>query len=231
MKLSKRLQKIADFVPKESTVADIGTDHGFIPVYLIENNISKKVIGTDISIGSLEKIIELIKKEDLEDYIEARLGDGLDILNPSEVDTLIIAGMGGILIGEILENGKKVANSIQNYILQPMVGAKELRKYLVNNSFQIIDEDLVFEEDKYYEVIFAKKGNQSIEKDIYYEISQILIEKKHPLLKSFLEYKKSKIEKIINEVKLVKTDKSKNKYNELNQLLIRYQEVLRQIES
>lgn len=231
MKLSKRLQKIADFVPKESTVADIGTDHGFIPVYLIENNISKKVIGTDISRGSLEKIIELIKKEGLEDYIEVRLGDGLDILNPYEVDTLIIAGMGGILIGEILENGKKVASSIQNYILQPMVGAKELRKYLVNNGFQIIDEDLVFEEDKYYEVIFAKKGNQYIEKDIYYEISQILIEKKHPLLKSFLEYKKSKIEKIINEVKLVETDKSKNKYNELNQLLSRYQEVLRQIES
>lgn len=231
MKLSKRLQAIADFVAKDSTVCDIGTDHGYIPVYLIKENISRKVIGTDISKGSLNKIIDLIEKENLEEYIESRLGDGLDILNPNEVDTLIIAGMGGILISEILENGRSLTENIENYILQPMVGAKDLRKYLEANRFKIISEELVFEEGKYYEIISATRGKQKIEKDIYYEISEILIENKHPLLKSFVEYKKDKIEKIINDIKFTGTDKSKNKYNESKLLLERYREVLKKIES
>lgn len=231
MKLSKRLESIANFVAENSIVADIGTDHGYIPVYLIENNISKRVIGTDISSGSLNKIIELIKSEGLEDKIEARLGNGLDIIRPYEVDTLIVSGMGGILISEILEKNTKVTRSIDNYILQPMVGSTELRKYLMENNFEIIDEDLVLEDEKYYEVILARKGKQDVEKDIHYEISSILIEDKHPLLKSFLEYKIYKTYAIIQEVKEKETEKSKDKYIKLRQVLEVYEEVLREIES
>lgn len=231
MNLSKRLQAIADFVKKDSQVCDIGTDHGYIPVYLIKENISKKVIGTDISKGSLDKIIDLIKREKLEDFIDARLGDGLNILESFEVDTLIIAGMGGILMAEILENGKDKLEGIDNYILQPMVGSKELRKYLQGNNFHIIDEELVFEEGKYYEIIKAKRGKESIKKDINYEISEILIKKPHPLVKLFVEYKRDKLQAIIDEIRFVDTDNSNIKYKDSQKLLFEYQEVLKQIES
>lgn len=231
MNLSKRLQAIANFVKKDSRVCDIGTDHGYIPVYLIEECISKKVIGTDISKGSLEKIIDLIEREKLNKSIDARLGDGLNILDPYEVDTLIIAGMGGVLIAEILEDGKEKLDGIDNYILQPMTASKELRKYLSKNNFKIIDEDLVFEEGKYYEIINAKRGQEIIKQDIYYEISKILIEKSHPLLKSFVEDKRDKIEIIMDKIKSVDTKKSRIKYKKSQELLQEYQEVLKTIES
>lgn len=230
MDLSKRLKAIVNFVKRGSSVCDIGTDHGYIPVYLVKKGISDMVIGTDISRGSLNKIINLIKREKLEKYIDARLGDGLDILKDHEVDTLIIAGMGGVLISEILEDGKDI-EGIEHFILQPMVGSKELRKYLEKNHFKIIDEDLVFEEGKYYEIISAIKGEQNVEKEIYYEISKKLIEKKHPILKEFVEYKKSKAKAILGKIRRIDTDRTKDKYNEIRTLLDDYQEVLERIES
>ncbi len=225
-----RLSAIRDMVGQNSIVGDIGTDHGYIPLSLIEKNISKKVIGTDISKGSLDKIIGLIKSAGLEDRIEARLGNGLDVIEAYEVDTIIIAGMGGILIKDILENDKGITNSIKNFIFQPMVGAKELRQYLIHNNFEIVDEDLVFEEEKFYEIISAKRGQSYVEKDIYYEISPLLIEKKHSLLKEFINYKANKVKNILNDIGSIKTEKSMEKSRELEKLLKNYEEVLLEIE-
>ena len=115
------------------------------------------MIGTDISKGSLDKIIEYVKELGFEDKIDSRLGDGLEVIKPYEVDTVIISGMGGLLIRDILEKHKEISNSIIDFILQPMVAAKELRQYLIENNFEIIKEELVKEENKYYEIIHAKK--------------------------------------------------------------------------
>lgn len=231
MKLSERLLTIANLVPNNSIVADIGTDHGYIPAYLIENNISKKVIGTDISRGSLDKIVEYVKKLGLEDKVDTRLGDGLEVIKPYEVDTVIIAGMGGLLIRDILEKDKNVTDSITDFILQPMVASKELRQYLVENNFEIIKEELVKEENKYYEIIYVKKGKSHIEKEIYYEISPILIENKHPLLKEFVENKIMAAEKILIEIEGKDTEKSKERYLNLENTIKEYKAVLREIES
>lgn len=231
MKLSKRLMAIINFVPKNSIVADIGTDHGLIPAYLVLNNISKKVIGTDISKGSLEKILGYIKTLNIEHMVDTRLGDGLEVIKPFEVDTVIIAGMGGLLIRDILEKNKEVTDSVVNFILQPMVAAKELREYLINNSFEIIDEDLVKEDGKYYEIIFAKKGKYYVEKKIYYEISPILIKKNHPLLKEFIQFKIKELEKIMDEVKDRNTEKSQYRHAEVKVKIDAYKEVLEEIES
>lgn len=230
MKLSERLMAIANFVPKNSIVADIGTDHGYIPAYLIENNISKKVIGTDISKGSLDKIIEYIKELKFEDKIDTRLGDGLEVIKPYEVDTVIIAGMGGLLIRDILENHRKVSDSIIDFILQPMVAQKELREYLIENNFEIVGEELVKEENKYYEIIHARKGKSLIEKEVYYEISPILIQDKHPLLKEFVENKIGAANKILTEIEGLQTEKSKERYLELTNAVKEYREVLEEIE-
>lgn len=231
MKLSKRLLTIASLVQKNSIVADIGTDHGYVPGYLIENKISKKVIGADISKGSLEKIKDYVKEIGFEQQIEIRLGDGLKVIKPYEVDTVIIAGMGGVLIKEILDYDKEVTNSITNFILQPMIGAKELRMYLMDNDFEIIKEELVKEENKYYEIIHAKKGKGYIEKDIYFEIGESLILENHPVAKEFIENKIMMAEGVLRELQGKRTEKMEIKYKEVSNRIQEYKEVLEKIES
>ena len=231
MKLSKRLQKIADFVIDGDIVADIGTDHGYIPAYLIDSGKSKKVIGTDISKGSLDKIIQYIKQLNFEESIETRLGNGLEVINTNEIDTVIIAGMGGQLMKDILNKDLEVTNSISNFILQPMIAAKELREYLINNKFKIIDEELVYEENKYYEIIYAIKGDSKVMKNIDYEISPLLIEKKHPLLKDYIEFKITGAEYIQRELKDNNSNKSQLRNLELTKLIGEYKEVLGNITS
>lgn len=231
MKLSKRLMTIVEFVPKNSIVGDIGTDHGYIPAYLIQNNISKKVIGTDISKGSLDKMIGYVKKFGNENKIETRLGYGLEVLKPYEVDTVIIAGMGGVLINEILNKDKNITNSITNFIFQPMLGVDKLRKYLIENNFQIIKEELVKEDNKYYEILLAKKGKGYIENDINYEIAKELILEKHPILKEFINNKIYLTERIIKDLEGKDSEDVKERYIELSDKIKQYREVLLEIES
>lgn len=230
MNLSNRLQKMADFVSENSIVGDIGCDHGYIPIYLIENNISKKVIAVDISENSLEKTIEFVKTNNYEKDIDIRLGDGLDKILPFEIDTVVIGGMGGLLIRDILDKDRKKTNTITHFILQPNIAVNELRKYLYENNFEIIDEALVKEENKFYEIIYAKKGKAYIEKEIYYEIGQKLIENQDSLLNEFIEFKIKIIKEILEELKNIETEKALNRKKELERELLQLKEVLKEIE-
>ena len=230
MKLSDRLQSIASFVPKNTIVGDIGTDHGYIPVYLIENKIAKKVIATDISKSSLDKIIEYAKLTGFEKNIDIRLGDGLEIIKPFEIDTVVIAGMGGLLIRDILDKDKEKRDSITHFILQPNIATNELRRYLYENNFEIIDEKLVKEDDKFYEIIHTKKGKAYVDKDIYYEIGERLILNQDPLLKEFIGNKIKIIEDILEKLEDKKTEKSQERYKELMEKATDLKEVLADIE-
>ena len=231
MKLSDRLQTIANFVPKNTIVGDIGTDHGYIPIYLIEKGISKKAIAADLSKNSLEKIIQFRKLKGLEKYIDIRLGDGLDVIKPFEIDTLIIAGMGGLLIRDILDKDKEKRDSITHFILQPNIASKELREYLFAQDFQIIDEKLVKEDNKFYEIIYAKKGKAYIDRYIYFEIGEKLIFNKDPLLGEFINNKIHIAENILMELKDKNTDRSADRYKELTENIRELKGVLAEIES
>ncbi|CCQ97364.1 conserved hypothetical protein [[Clostridium] ultunense Esp] len=230
MKLSSRLQAIADFVPRNTIVGDVGTDHGYIPVYLIEKGIAKKVIATDLSQSSLEKIKQFVEERKMENYIEIRLGDGLKVLKPFEIDTLVIAGMGGLLIRDILDKDREKRDSITNFILQPNIATKELRKYLYENNFEIIDEKLVKEDNKFYEIIYAKKGKSHVEDYIYYEIGEKLIVKDGLILKEFLEDKIKIIKKILQELEGKKTERSEVRRKELMEKIEELKVVLKKIE-
>lgn len=231
MKLSNRLMEIINLIPHNSIVGDVGTDHGYIPAYLIENNISKYVIATDISKGSLQKAVDYAKELNLEEKIETRLGNGLEVYKPFEVDTLIIAGMGGLLIRDILNNNLEITNSITNFIFQPMIAGEELREYLLNNNFKIVKESLAREDNKFYEIIYAKRGLQHIGDDIYYEIGISLIEDKHPLLEEFLKFKINAAFNILKGLDGVTTEKAVERSRELLCKIEKYKEVLEQIES
>ena len=226
MTLSNRLMEISKFISKNSIVGDIGTDHGLLPIYLIENKISKLVIATDISEKSLDKIVSYEEDRDLSRYIITRLGDGLDVIKPFEIDTLVIAGMGGILISEILEKNKKTSNSITNFIFQPMIASRELREYLIQNKFIIVDESLAKEGNKFYEIIYAKRGLDYVEDEMDYEISKKLIEKDHPLLKEFLNFKIEKQDEILNRLKDESSEKSRLRYIEILEEKNKYNEIL-----
>ncbi|NLV77288.1 MAG: SAM-dependent methyltransferase [Tissierellia bacterium] len=234
MQLSDRLKKIANYVPKNTIVGDIGTDHGYIPVYLISKSIAKKVIATDISQNSLNKIINYVNSTNHMDNIEnieIRLGDGLEPIRPFEVDTVIIAGMGGLLIRDILDKDKTKRDSITYFILQPNIASRELREYLYENNFEIIDESLVKEDGKFYEIIYAKKGKSYVTKDIYYEVGEKLIHNKDPLLKEFIHDKIKRLKNIIIELEDKNTNKAKERYEKLNKEILELKEVLKEIES
>lgn len=226
MKLTNRLLTIAAMVPKGATVADIGTDHAYIPVFLVKNGISKKVIASDINKGPLEKARKHIVDNKLEGFIETRLGAGLKVLQKGEVDTIIIAGMGGVLIKNILEESKDVLDTVKTLILQPMKGQEVVRKWLNKNNFKIVKEILARETNKFYEIIVAQHGYEVIEDEIYFEIGKKLIENKDPLLKDYLRLKIGKIEKVLENLKGENTQKAAKRKIECQNKLNKYYSLL-----
>ncbi|TCO80019.1 tRNA (adenine(22)-N(1))-methyltransferase [Marinisporobacter balticus] len=231
MKLTPRLLTIAKFVPPKSVVADVGTDHGYIPVYLIENKIAQKVIATDVNEGPLYSAQTAIKTYGMGDYIETRLGNGLAPIKSNEVDTVIIAGMGGLLIRDILMRHMDVTKSVNRFILQPMVAQDELRRWLIQNDFKIVDEKLVREEHRIYEIMVVEHGMQNIDDEIYFEIGQKLIENKDLLLESFIKKHIKKQNEIINNLSDQETENAKKKLKECKKKAEKLEEVLRWVKS
>ena len=155
MKLSDRMQVIADHVEQGETLADIGTDHGQIPVWLFARGICPRVILSDISEGSIRKAKETAAAYQFGSGLSVRVGDGLKVLRPAEADTVIIAGMGGKLIREILSADPIHTKTFRKFIMQPRKGAGPLRKWLLENGFLIVCEDVVREGKFLPEIITA----------------------------------------------------------------------------
>ena len=156
IKLSDRLQIIADRIKEGETMADIGNDHGFLPIYLKLSGKSPKVIMADVSVPSLGKAEANGRLYDVgDDNVFYRAGDGLAVLENGEVDAVVIAGMGGKLIRDIMAKDMELTRSVGKFILQPRIGQGHLRKWLVENGFRIIAEDVVIEGDYIPEIITA----------------------------------------------------------------------------
>ena len=202
MKLTDRLLKIASLVDEGKKIAHIGTDHGYIPVYLLNNNKIDYAILADVNKGPLENAKKEVRHNKLDDKVDLRLGSGLEVLNQNEVDEVIIAGMGGILISELLEAKKSVSQTVEKLILQPMQAQNELRKYLYNNGYEILNEVLVKEDFRIYEIIVAKYSGvkTQVKDEIYYEVSNNIIENKDVLLGEFLNKKINSYENIIKKL-------------------------------
>jgi len=153
IKLSKRLLTVANMVTKGSVVADIGTDHGYLPIYLVQNNISEHVIAMDVNKGPLNKALLNIGQFHLENKIDIRLSDGLDNLEKDEANTVTICGMGGKLIAKILECGKNKISQDIELILSPQSEIQLFREYLLQNGYRIVKEDMIIDDGKFYVII------------------------------------------------------------------------------
>lgn len=155
MKLDNRLMAIANLVRNGKDFADIGTDHAYLPVYLVEKGIINKAIASDLRVGPLENAKATVELYGYSDKIELRLSDGLDNFNENEVQEIAVAGMGGLLISSFIERTKWLKNKDIHLILQPMTHVEDLRKSLFDNGF-IIDNEVVAEDgDKSYIVLSA----------------------------------------------------------------------------
>lgn len=200
MELSKRLNLIANYIDKCETLVDVGTDHGYIPIYAVSKNICQKSIATDINKDPLDKAKLNSIFEGVDENVEVRLGGGLDPINKGEAQGLVIAGMGGNLIRDILEADKEKAKSFEFIILQPAQNPEVLREYLYTNGYEVIEEDLCIDEEKYYELfkVRVKEGEVTELDKIYYEISPKLLRDKHPVMKEYIDSKIEKYNKILN---------------------------------
>jgi len=157
--ISKRLQTIASYCPRGSRVADIGSDHALLASYLLLNDIASFVIAGELNEGPYQAACKQIHSLHVRDRASVRKGNGLAVLSPGEVDVICIAGMGGQLIASILEEGKTKLPDVRRLILQPNVGEEIVRRWLMENGWQLIDETILEEDDILYEILVAEPGD------------------------------------------------------------------------
>lgn len=187
MELSKRLQAVARLVTPDLKIADIGTDHAYIPIWLVEQGISPSAIAMDINQGPLEKAKENIVLHGLTSRIKTRQSDGMRQLKPSEAESVVIAGMGGGLVIKILEDVKEQDLGIKEWILQPQSELKKVREYLNESGYRIVDETMILDEGKFYPMMKAIKGKQEVYREEELSYGKLLLKNRNPILKMFLE--------------------------------------------
>lgn len=204
MEISNRLKKIASMIEKCYCIADIGTDHGYLPIYLIKNKICDKAIASDINRGPINKARLNISINKLDEKIECRLGSGLSTIKPFECNGIIIAGMGGNLIRDIIADGENIVSKADFAVLQPVQNPEVLREFIYKKGYTILDEELCIDENVFYEIIKISQ-DKTLKKEkidpIYYEISKTLLDKRHPLMLQYIDFKINRYKQIFNQIK------------------------------
>lgn len=226
--ISKRLQAVSSMVALNATLADIGTDHAYVPIYLLQHDKIKRAIAMDINKGPLQRADEHIAMCELQDKIETRLSNGVAALKEGEADSILVAGMGGELILRILCEGEAVMRSAKEIILQPQSDIHKVRKYLRTNGYIIEDEDMVLEDGKYYpmmrvvpneeeHMVNCLAPNEQMACDIY---GPILLKNGNPVLRKYLVKQHKTLEGILVNLK---------KQNQTEAIAIRITEVEKEL--
>lgn len=169
-KLSKRLETAVNYIVGDS-VADIGSDHAYLPCYCVKKGIVSRAIAGEVVEGPFQSAKRQVASEGLTEVIDVRKGSGLSVVNPHEVKSVTICGMGGALIADILEADKDIAQTVERLILQPNISAITIREWLVANHWALVNEAILEEDGKIYEVLVAEKTN---EKKEYSELEMLV---------------------------------------------------------
>lgn len=206
VRLSKRMEAVAALVAAGAVLADVGTDHAYVPIALVKRGLVERAIAMDIGEGPLSRARANIETEGLAGQIETRLSDGLGELVPGEADSILIAGMGGELVMRILTEGADVCARAGELILQPQSDVPKVRGFLRLHGYRIDAEDLVFEDGKFYPMMRAVHGaatyaagesRRMLLEDRY---GPLLLRKLHPLLPQYLERERRELERILGQL-------------------------------
>lgn len=221
LNLSKRMEAVVDMVPPQSfVIADVGCDHAYVSIALIERKMADKVIAMDVRRGPLEIAANNVKAAGLQERITLRLSDGLEQLATGEADTIIIAGMGGLLVKSILEKGQEIldleseardaVNSAikrPTLVLQPQSDLKEVRIFLYHHAYHIVREKMLVEEGKYYTVIKAEPCSADVARmeaekynDADWLYGQYNLKKQDEVLYAFLKKEKQMLDGIYDKI-------------------------------
>ena len=190
--LSKRLTALANMVTDGNRLADIGTDHGYIPIYLCQTGKIPSALAMDIGKGPLQQAQTHIAEHGLSEQIKTRLSDGMAALQFGEADTILIAGMGGGLVMKILSEGAEKLTGKEELILQPQSEIALVREFLRVRNFQILNEDMILEDGKYYPMMKvsqqkAAEQTKILPQEVADAFGPVLLQKRHPVLKEWLE--------------------------------------------
>ncbi|WP_152656234.1 class I SAM-dependent methyltransferase [Oceanobacillus sp. CFH 90083] len=210
--LSNRLKKVADYLPQGADFADIGSDHAYLPAYVCLRDKTARAVAGEVNQGPLDSAKKTIQFHQLEERIDARLGNGLAVLKEGEAKQIVIAGMGGSLITSILENGTAIAKSAGRIIAQPNVDARAVRQWFDQNGFILIAEEIVDEQGHIYEILVADRNtaapspyndNQQI-KEKQFLLGPYLLYEKNPAFVKKWTYEEANLERIISQMKQAK---------------------------
>lgn len=231
--ISNRLKMNATLAQESRVLADVGCDHAYCSIYLAGNRMVERCIAMDVNAGPLARAQENIRLYGLEECIETRLSNGLEKLVPGEADTILVSGMGGPLMQEILERGAACVRAAKQLVLQPQSEIAEFRSYLHKQGLQLLDEDMCCEDGKYYPVLRvavpqetmrgAKEGVpetveprmaadsfvvDGVSQELAYAYGPCLIRKKHPVLLEFLTREYGKKQELLQRLGEQKTERS-----------------------
>ncbi|MEW6623550.1 MAG: class I SAM-dependent methyltransferase [Bacillota bacterium] len=198
--LSNRLNSVVKHINPDSIVVDVGTDHALLPIYLISSNLTSRVIGIEIKEKTFLKAVKSVEKYGLGDRIQILLGDGLEPVKHTKVDIVVICGIGGKTIMNILKRGMPFLKNVPKLILQPMNGVVDLRHFLLTHGWTLVDEELVMDAGRLYEILVTEPGQSQELEDLLVEVGPILYQKKHPLLPMLIQGKIKRYAHIANSL-------------------------------
>lgn len=246
VKISNRLQMAASLVKSGNVLADVGTDHGYVPIWLLEQKKIPRAIAMDINRGPLERAREHIRLYGMEDYIETRLSDGVAALAPQEADTILITGMGGGLVLHILEAGAEVCKSAKELVLQPQSELFRVRRMLAEWGYVTDAEEMLEEDGKYYPMMrvhyepevkiryaqhisdasgsMAERGSEALggerRQEVFWQYGRLLLEGRHPVLLEYLNKERGILSGIAEQLgRQPKSEKITERYTEIEQKL------------
>ena len=223
VELSARMQALTDMVSKHSVVCDVGCDHGFVSIYLVQQGIAPKVYAMDVGKGPLERAKEHIKEYELEAYIETRLSDGLNALQVGEADCMICAGMGGKLMMRILKEGSEKARAMKELILQPQSEIALFRAFLRKEGYKVVRENMIYEDGKFYpmmKVVPENKNEELVPEYVLWDkFGELLLKEKHPVLCQYLTQSKEYLAELLLHVNAQGGERAQGRVEEIQEEL------------
>ena len=214
MVLSQRLREAAALLTPGNRLADIGTDHGFVPIFLVEEGTIPSAVAMDVNPGPLQRAREHIKEHGLEDRIRTRLSDGLSALGEKEADTILIAGMGGELSVRILRQGAEALREVRELVLQPQSEIAAVRRYLEKSGWRIVKERIVLEDGKYYQMMRCVPGQMKLD-DAQAKYGPLLARERTQTWVSYLQWLSGILQKNLLSLEKARGVRAKRRREEL----------------